>query len=102
MRRLIKISKLSNLQLETSYEKVLRNITFINEKLISEKEWLKAEQLADKIDLDDTDFIALTKYLKATLWTGDKVLYSGLKSMGFRSVMATSDLLKLRNRLSKF
>lgn len=100
--KLMKISKLSNLQLETSYEKVLQNITFINEELIPEKEWLKAEQLAEKIDLNDTDFIALTKYLKATLWTGDKVLYAGLKSIGFRSVMATSDLLRLRNRLSKF
>ncbi|MBW0178379.1 MAG: hypothetical protein KXJ59_10585 [Sediminibacterium sp.] len=67
-----------------------------------EKDWLKAEQIADDIDIDDTDFIALTRYLKASLWTGDKVLYQGLKDKKFRSVIQTSDLFKLRTRLSKF
>lgn len=100
--KLKKISRLSDDQLETAYDKMLLNITFINEELIPEKEWLKAEKLVSEIDDDDVDFIALTKYLKATLWTGDKILYAGLKSIGFRSVIATADLLKLRNRLSKY
>lgn len=100
--KLKKISRLSDDQLETAYDKMLLNITFINEELIPEKEWLKAEKLVSEINDDDVDFIALTKYLKATLWTGDKILYAGLKSIGFRSVIATADLLKLRNRLSKY
>jgi len=100
--KLKKISKLSDAALEISYERMLHQITFINEELIPEKDWLKAEQIADDIDIDDTDFIALTRYLKASLWTGDKVLYQGLKDKKFRSVIQTSDLFKLRTRLSKF
>jgi len=100
--KLKKISKLSDAALEISYERMLHQITFINEELIPEKDWLKAEQIADDIDIDDTDFIALTRYLKASLWTGDKVLYQGLKDKKFRSVIQTSDLFKQRTRLSKF
>jgi predicted nucleic acid-binding protein len=100
--KLKKISKLTDSELETSYEKLLQRIIFINEELIPEKEWLKAAQIAGDIDIDDTDFIALTKYLKGTLLTGDKELYHGLKSKRFRSVINASDLIKLRTRMSKF
>jgi len=100
--KLKKISKLTDSELETSYEKILQRIIFINEELIPEKEWLKAAQVSGDIDIDDTDFVALTKYLKGTLWTGDKELYLGLKSKRFRSVINTSDLIKLRTRMSKF
>jgi predicted nucleic acid-binding protein len=100
--KLKKISKLTDAELETSYENTLQRITFINEELIPEKEWLKAIQVAENIDIDDVDFIALTKYLKGTLWTGDKLLYQGLKSIKFRSVINTQDLIKLRSRISKF
>ena len=85
--KLKKISKLSDIELETSYEKVIQKITFINEELIPEKEWQKASQIASDIDIDDIDFIALTKYLKGTLWTGDKALYQGLKTKNFKSVI---------------
>ena len=100
--KLKKISKLTDAELETSYENTLQRITFINEELIPEKEWLKAIKVAENIDIDDVDFIALTKYLKGTLWTGDKLLYQGLKSIKFRSVINTQDLIKLRSRISKF
>lgn len=48
------------------------------------------------IDIDDTDFVALTKFLKATLWTGDKVLYNGLKKKNFKKLINTAELLALR------
>lgn len=99
--KLRKISGLTDLELQTAYEKLLTKITFINEELIPQTEWEKAEKLVKEIDLDDTDFVALTKFLKGTLWTGDKPLYEGLKSNGFRVVYNTKDMVKSRNRIKK-
>lgn len=96
-----KISKLTDLQLETSYDKLLTKLTFINEELIPKGIWVKAEVLVADIDEDDIDFVALTKYLKGSLWTGDKILHSGLKSKHFRTVYNTAELVKLRNKLAE-
>jgi predicted nucleic acid-binding protein len=95
-----KISRLADTELETAYDKMLTKLTFINEELIPENDWRKAETLVADIDLDDTDFVALTRYLKGSLWTGDKPLYEGLKAKRFRTVYNTQDMIKLRNRLS--
>lgn len=98
--KLIKISKLTDLQLQTAYDKMLTKLTFINEELIPQKDWEKAEVLVADIDVDDTDFVALTRYLRGSLWTGDKPLYQGLKAKRF-AVYNTQDMIKLRNRLTK-
>jgi predicted nucleic acid-binding protein len=94
--RLKKISKLSEKQLEISYTQVLSKIKFINEEIIPVEIWLASEEITKGIDIDDTDFVALTKFLKATLWTGDKVLYNGLKKLGFKKLINTAELLALR------
>ncbi|RYE30510.1 MAG: hypothetical protein EOP48_31940 [Sphingobacteriales bacterium] len=99
--RLKKISKLTDIQLETAYDKMLPRLNFVNEELIPQTDWEKSEKLVQDIDPDDIDFVALTKYLKGILWTGDKPLYEGLKAKRFRSVHNTQDMVKLRNRLSK-
>lgn len=99
--KLKKISKLTELQLEIAYEKMLMKFTFINEELIPQNDWEKAELLVEDIDLDDSDFVALTKYMKGSLWTGDKPLYEGLKAKRFRTVYNTEDLIRIRNKLSK-
>jgi hypothetical protein len=44
--------------------------------------------------------VALTKFLKATLWTGDKVLYNGLKKKSFKKLINTAELLALRTARS--
>src|SRR5579875_3139292 len=62
--KLLKISKLTDNELQTAYDKMLTKLTFINEELITKKDWEKAESLVIDIDLDDTDFVALTRYLK--------------------------------------
>ena len=76
---------------------MLTKFTFINEELIRQNDWEKAETLVADIDLDDIDFVALIKYLKGKLWRGDKPLYDGLKAKSFRAVHNTQDMLKLRN-----
>jgi len=99
--KLIKISKMTELDLETSYDKMLTKLTFINEELIPQIDWQKAETLVADIDLDDSDFVALTRHLKGGLWTGDKPLYEGLKAKRFRTVHNTADMIKLRKRLAE-
>jgi len=99
--KLKKISKLTDLELETAYDKMLPKLTFISEELIPQNDWEKAEILVADIDADDTDFVALTRYLKGGLWTGDKLLYDGLKAKRFRAVYSTQDIMKLRNRLTR-
>lgn len=99
--KLLKISKLTDDELQIAYDKMLTKLTFINEELIPKNDWEKAEQLLIDIDLDDTDFVALTRYLKGSLWTGDKPLYDGLKARRFRTVYNTQDMIKLRDRLAR-
>lgn len=94
--RLKKISKLSDEQLKVSYTQVLLKLKFINEEIIPVETWLASEKITKGIDIDDTDFVALTKFLKGTLWTGDKMLYNGLKKIEFKKLVNTSELLALR------
>lgn len=90
------ISKLSDSQLEEARFRVFSKISFINEELIPLETWLAAEAIVEDIDLDDSDFIALTKHFKGYLWTGDKELYNGLKKKNFKHIYNTSELAALR------
>jgi predicted nucleic acid-binding protein len=99
--KLKRISKLTDDQLKESRYKIYTKINFINEELIPTKTWLAAEQIVSNIDKDDLDFVALSKHLKSSLWTGDKQLYAGLKSINFKWVYNTSELLTLRDKKSK-
>ena len=94
--KLKKISKLSEEQLQISYTQVLLKIKFINEEIIPVETWLASEEITKDIDIDDTDFVALSKFLKATLWTGDKVLYDELKEISFKKLLNTKEMLALR------
>ena len=99
--RLKKISKLSDEQLQVSYAQVLSKLKFVNEEIIPVETWLASEEITKGIDIDDTDFVAMTKFLKATLWTGDKVLYNGLKKIGFKKILNTTELIALRTTKSE-
>ncbi len=99
--RLKKISKLPEEQLQVSYSQILTRLKFINEEIIPVEIWLDAEQITKDIDIDDTDFVALTKFLKATLWTGDKVLYNGLRDLKFKKVLNTTEMLATRTLKSR-
>jgi len=92
--KLKKISKLSDQQLTDAQFHLFERLKFVNEELIPGKIWEKALSLTRDIDVDDTDFVALTLFLKGSLWTGDKELYNGLKEKKFKAVLNTSDLSK--------
>ncbi len=96
------ISKLNDNELEKAKFLIYEKITFINEEIIEQKFWEKAIQLTQKIDEDDVDFVALTLFLKAKLWTGDKVLLNGLKKLNFIQILSTEDILNLYQNKLKF
>ena len=98
--KLKRISKLSEPELSEARFKVFKKILFINEELIPKKTWLLAEKLVANIDMDDTDFIALSKHIKGYLWTGDKKLYSALKRKRYKQILNTSDLVAYRKSKS--
>ena len=90
--KLKRISKLSESELEESRFNLFAKINFITEGLIPEKTWLAAEKAVEGIDLDDSDFVALTKHLRGYLWSGDKPLYQGLRNNGFKRIYNTSEM----------
>ncbi len=80
---------------------ITKNITFIHEGLIPSNIYEYTELLLEDIDPKDTPFVALTKHLKAILWTGDKVLYEGLKKKKYSDTVSTSELHLLLTELEK-
>jgi predicted nucleic acid-binding protein len=97
--KLKKSSKLTDEDIATSQYQLFKYITFIALDIIPEHYWLKAEQLVANVDVDDIPFVALALYLDAYLWTGDKILYNGLKAKGFEKVVSTQELKILINRV---
>ena len=99
--KLLKLTKLSLEELEELELLITENITFINEGLIPEKIIIATESLLANNDLNDTPFVALTKHLKAVLWTGDKELMLGLKSKKFKDFVTTSQLSEILDDLER-
>jgi predicted nucleic acid-binding protein len=96
--KLKKISKLSDEEISVAQYELFKYVKFITLAMIPQSCWQEAEKLVFDIDIDDTAFVALSLYLDAYLWTGDKVLYNGLKAKGFNKVITTSELKHLLNR----
>ena len=91
------ISKLSDEQLQVSYTLVLSKLKFINEELIPATTWKASEELVKGIDINDIDFVALTTFIQASLWTGDKVLYKGLKKYRVQRIVEHSRIACSQN-----
>jgi len=87
-----KISGFSESELDRVIELVTKRIRFINVKLIAKESYQIAESLTQDIDIDDTEFVALTEHLKAKLWSGDKELQKGLKKKSWNKFVTTEEL----------
>ena len=90
--KLKKYSKLDDKLLHAIYLKILSRINFINENFIPSEIWRESESNISNIDIHDVDFVALTYYLKGSLWTSDKKLLEHLRKNNFVDVISTSEL----------
>jgi len=97
--KIVKFSKLSLSEVDEVEQRIFRNIDFINEALIPIAHLKYAENLTADIDPDDAPFVALTKYIKGKIWTGDKELLKGLKNKGFTQTITTAELSVLFDEL---
>ena len=93
--KLKKASKLNDEQIDTAKYRLFKYIDFLSLDIIPTRYWIKAEKLVHDIDPDDILFVALSLYLNAYLWTGDKILYNGLKAKGYKNILNTQDIKEL-------
>jgi predicted nucleic acid-binding protein len=73
---------------------VTRKIRFIKVELIPPRIYLYALSLTEDIDIDDTEFVALTEHIKGRFWSGDKELKKGLTKKGWTRFISTDELFE--------
>jgi predicted nucleic acid-binding protein len=79
-------------ELNELMQRFFQYMEIIGSGVISKESWNQASRWVADIDPDDVVFVALTLFLDAYLWTGDKVLHTGLQSKGFQRVLLTPAL----------
>jgi len=99
--KLRKISGYSNFDLNKVIRLITTKIRFIDTNLIPNKILLESLYLTEDVDIDDTEFVALTNHIFGKLWSGDKVLQSGLIAKGWNKFITTAELIKHLNQSKK-
>ena len=90
-----KISGYTDEELARIIELITKKIRFINVQLIANKPYDIAENLTRDIDVDDTEFVALTEHIKGKFWSGDKELRRGLIKQGWHKFISTEELFAM-------
>lgn len=100
-----KISLLTNLSIEevkSLENKVTKPIIFMSGIHIPESKWILAENIVKDIDPKDTPYVAFSLFYKCKIWSGDKILKSGLEKKGFKNIISTQELFDLRENKRNF
>jgi predicted nucleic acid-binding protein len=97
--KLSKLTRLSDENLDELINLCIKRIQFINHGILPNKDWNFAANLLVTLDLKDAPFLALSRHLKAKLWTGDKQLKKGLAKQGFQHYIIETPYLV--NRMKK-
>lgn len=99
--RLQAISGMSIGQIIEAEYQICKNILFISEEQITDKNWIEAQALVADIDENDLHYVAYSKQFRCKLWSGDKKLAKGLMRKGFTNLVSTDDLYDLRQKRIK-
>jgi predicted nucleic acid-binding protein len=90
--KLLHLSKFSDSDFEETRDDIFGCINFISEEQIPYEYWHQALPYVRETDIDDIAFVALSSFLDAPLWTGDKKLLRGLEATGFAKGLSTDML----------
>lgn len=90
--KILQLSSFSEGHYTEVYHLIMSNILFVDDILLSNNDLLFAVELVADVDENDALFVALTKYLGAKLWTGDKKLIKGLSLKNFKNTITTDEL----------
>jgi len=88
------ISNYSDYELDRIIKLITSKIRFINVRIIPKKAYQFAESLCSDVDIDDTEFVALTDHIKGKLWSGDRELIKGLTKKGWDQFISAGDLFE--------
>lgn len=95
--KLKRLADFSDLELNKTISLITKKIRFIDIKLVPLNILKKSQELLNDIDIDDTEFVALTDHIHGKLWSGDKILQDGLRQKKWNKFISTNELyLKLR------
>lgn len=93
--KLKKMSNYSDSELRMAMLLISNRIRFIRADLIPMVIYQKAEALTEDVDIDDTEFVALTEHIKGKLWSGDKELREGLIIKKWNKFITVEELYTL-------
>lgn len=90
--KIISITKYSDWEYQKVTELISTKIHYINEAIIPPDIYEEAIKIVAHFDIDDAYFVAISLYLNAKLWTGDKKLINNLAKNGYRNTLTTEKL----------
>jgi predicted nucleic acid-binding protein len=93
--KLKELAGYSDFDLHKTMKLITDKIRFIDARLIPASVLTDAQSLLESIDVDDTEFVALTTHISGKLWSGDKALLSGLKQKGWNHFVSTRELVEM-------
>ena len=94
-KKLKNISGYTDPEFKKIFEIFTRKIRFINVQLIPKEIYLRSLSLTENVDVDDTEFVALTDHIRGKLWSGDKQLRKGLENKNWKKFISTTDLFEI-------
>lgn len=94
----MKISGFSEPELNKVIRLITSKIKFIDLNLIPASVLFEAQNLLADLDVDDTEFVALTNHIRGKLWSGDKALQNGLYQKGWTKFISTQDLSRFLSK----
>lgn len=99
--KLKRLSGYSESDFQDIFSLVLSKIRFINIEFIPSTVYKRALELTRNVDIDDTEFVALTEHSKGKLWTGDKQLLKGLNSLSWQKMITTTELYDIVTEIKR-
>jgi len=93
--KLKRLANYSDAELYKSISLIISKIRFIDAHLIPSIVFVGTQKLLEDIDIDDTEFVALTTHIRGKLWSGDKILHNGLLKKGWNKFVSTSELYQM-------